>query len=209
MPSKMKRNAKKDPSEAVEQERLCEWLNAKNVAFFAVPNGGLRMKRTAAALKRQGVKAGVPDLIIIDHPTMELDGQQIKFVGVALELKRQSERPAAPAEDLRDQPFKGASEAQRHWLNKFSQRGWVSMVAYGALDAMLKLVACNILTYDDFSPEERLMLGIVSPEELEQSDQSDQSMHPQTEDEALATQDNPNPSETSQDPSGDAPDTQR
>ena len=209
MPSKMKRNAKKYPSEAAEQERLCEWLNAKNVAYFAVPNGGLRMKRTAASLKRQGVKAGVPDLLIIDHPTMELDGQLVKFVGVALELKRQSERPATPAEDLRDQPFKGASEAQRHWLNKFSQRGWVSMVAYGALDAMLKLVACNILAYEDFSAEERLMLGIVSPEELEQSAQSDPNTHPQTEDEALATLDNPDSSATAQDHAEDGSDIQR
>ena len=92
MVSKIKRNARKYPSEAQEQEQLCKWLSAKNITYFAVPNGGLRSKRTGAQLKKQGVKAGVPDLLIIDHPTMVLDGQQVRFVGVALEAQRQSER---------------------------------------------------------------------------------------------------------------------
>ena len=33
--------------------------------WYAVPNGGLRNKRVAADLKRQGVKAGVPDLAFV------------------------------------------------------------------------------------------------------------------------------------------------
>ena len=32
---------------------------------FAIPNGGLRNKITAARMKREGVKAGVPDIQII------------------------------------------------------------------------------------------------------------------------------------------------
>lgn len=33
--------------------------------FFAIPNGGWRAKKTGADLKRQGVKAGVADLVIM------------------------------------------------------------------------------------------------------------------------------------------------
>jgi hypothetical protein len=165
MPSKRRSNASRYPSEAQEQEQLVKWLDAKGVTYFAVPNGGLRTLRTAAGLKRQGVKAGVPDMLIIDHPVMEIDGVARTFVGVALELKRQSERPAEPAEDFRDQPFKGASEAQRRWLARFSERGWISLVAYGALDAVLKLVYCNVITLERLEPAERVMLGLADPRE--------------------------------------------
>ena len=105
------------PSEAKEQEQLVKWLDAKGVTYFAVPNGGLRTKATAASLKRQGVKAGVPDILVVDHARVEMDGEMRTFVGVALELKKQSERPKnLDSEDYRDQPFKGASESQRRWF---------------------------------------------------------------------------------------------
>ena len=178
MVSKIRKNRSKYPTEAQEQEQLCKWLTAKGVCYFAVPNGGLRLKRTGLQLKKQGVKAGVPDLLIIDHPNMVVDGETVRFVGVALELKRQSERPKELADDLRDQPFKGATEAQRAWLNKFSKRGWISFVAYGALDAMLKLVACGILPIESFNEEERLLLGIEAPPE--QSEQPDHHTPDQT-----------------------------
>lgn len=159
MVSKARRSATKCPTEAQEQEQLCKWLTAKNVNYFAVPNGGKRHKRTAQSLKRQGVKAGIPDLLIIDHPMMEIDGEMVRMVGVALELKRQSLRPKEKVADLRDQPFQGASEVQRWWLNKFSERGWLSFVAYGALDAMLKLVSCGVIPVDRFNDEEKMLLN--------------------------------------------------
>ena len=33
--------------------------------YFAVPNGGLRSKRVASRLKAMGVRAGVPDLVVL------------------------------------------------------------------------------------------------------------------------------------------------
>lgn len=50
------------------QEALVAHLRArapKNCYWFAVPNGGYRHPREAAALKRAGVRAGVPDLAFI------------------------------------------------------------------------------------------------------------------------------------------------
>jgi hypothetical protein len=177
MPSKRKASAASYPSEAQEQEQLAKWLDGKGVTYFAVPNGGLRAKRTAAALKRQGVKPGVPDLLIIDHAHMEIENEIKRFVGVALELKRQSERPKEAATDYRDQPFKGASEAQRRWLNRFSERGWISLVAYGALDAVVKLVYCNIIPIDRLEPAELVMLGLATKDEAESILSVDQIDH--------------------------------
>jgi hypothetical protein len=43
---------------------------------FAVPNGGRRDKITGAILKREGVKAGVPDIIVVR------DGGSVAFIEV-------------------------------------------------------------------------------------------------------------------------------
>lgn len=37
----------------------------KGVTFFAVPNGGVRSAREAAIMQGLGVRAGVPDLIVV------------------------------------------------------------------------------------------------------------------------------------------------
>ena len=53
------------PTEDQDQESLVNYLDAyhPDLDYFAVPNGGFRSKRTAGKLKKQGVKAGVPDMV--------------------------------------------------------------------------------------------------------------------------------------------------
>ena len=49
------------------QRDVCKFLPLAlpvDAVFFAIPNGGLRSKKTAARLSGQGVRAGVPDLCI-------------------------------------------------------------------------------------------------------------------------------------------------
>jgi hypothetical protein len=67
------RDEEKDAARATEhqeQSMLMQWceLASKRVPvlglLFAIPNGGLRDVRVAAKLKREGVKAGVPDLCL-------------------------------------------------------------------------------------------------------------------------------------------------
>src|SRR5262245_46077094 len=60
----------KHSSEHVEQVALFKWA-ARNQGrepllclLFAIPNGGKRDKVTAARLKAEGVKAGVPDICL-------------------------------------------------------------------------------------------------------------------------------------------------
>lgn len=60
----------KKRSEATEQERVINWCvyNASEhpelKLIYHIPNGGSRNQLEAANLKRQGVKAGVPDLTL-------------------------------------------------------------------------------------------------------------------------------------------------
>lgn len=45
--------------------KTLETILTPETAFFAVPNGGARSRIEAAILKGQGVKAGVPDLVLV------------------------------------------------------------------------------------------------------------------------------------------------
>ena len=59
---------------------------------FAVPNGGKRDKITGAILKREGVKAGVPDIVIVRN------GGFVAFI----EVKTQAGRLSNSQVDWRD-----------------------------------------------------------------------------------------------------------
>ena len=74
------------PTEHDEQVALFQWAELNEGAMpelallFAVPNGGYRPMTTAAQLKAEGVKAGVPDVC--------LPVARGRFHGLWLELKR-------------------------------------------------------------------------------------------------------------------------
>ena len=59
-----------DPLESVHQELLIRTAALHERQYpelrylYAVPNGGFRHKATAAAMQRQGVRRGVPDLVL-------------------------------------------------------------------------------------------------------------------------------------------------
>lgn len=73
-----------------------EKILTPETAVFAVPNGGARSKIEAAILKGQGVKAGVPDLVLIH------DGRAF-----GLELKAMNGR-LSPAQKERHADLAGA-----------------------------------------------------------------------------------------------------
>lgn len=57
--------------ESIEQQKLITWWHLAHHHYgvpeqllFAVPNGGMRSIKTAARLKTEGVRAGVPDLML-------------------------------------------------------------------------------------------------------------------------------------------------
>lgn len=61
----------------VEQHPELKWI-------FAVPNGGLRDKITAAKLKHEGVKPGVPD-VMVPIPCAQ-------YAGLFIEMKRSADK---------------------------------------------------------------------------------------------------------------------
>ncbi len=74
----------------------------------AIPNGGKRSAKTAADLKAEGVKRGVPDYL--------LPVRRGEHVGLAIELKTATGR---------------TSPEQREWLGHLAEHGWQAVVARG------------------------------------------------------------------------------
>lgn len=100
--------------ESGHQEALFSWA-AYNVRrmpeleyLHHIPNGGRRDKATAAALKRQGVKAGVPDV--------HLPAPRGEYHGLYIELKAGSNT---------------TTQNQRNWLKFLRQQGYYTAVCYG------------------------------------------------------------------------------
>ena len=99
--------------ESGHQEALFNWAeyNMQRMPeleyLHHVPNGGKRDKATAIALKRQGVKAGVPDI--------ELPAPRGEYHGLYIELKAGSNTTTAN---------------QKRWLKFLRQQGYYTAVCY-------------------------------------------------------------------------------
>jgi hypothetical protein len=97
--------------------QLAEYLDWLNVVWFHCPNEGRRDIRTAVNLKRMGLKAGVPDILILHR----VPGNP-NIRGIAIEMKRE----------------KGGvvSLAQAQFMAKLNEQGWATHVAKGFEDAV-------------------------------------------------------------------------
>lgn len=100
-------------SEAQEQETIVEWLEWHRVPFYAIPNGGKRNPSEAAHMKRQGVRAGVPDLCI-----PRASGG---YHGLYIELKVGKNKP---------------TDNQVAWIKRLRAEGYAAFVCYGADSAI-------------------------------------------------------------------------
>lgn len=106
-----------NPPEEIEQRTLAQWLDMHGIAWFHPPNGGDRNQIVGRKLKIQGVKRGVPDVMIVDPPPLYPSN-----VGTAIELKRR----------------KGGhlTDEQKEWLETLQERGWATAVCRGADEAI-------------------------------------------------------------------------
>jgi hypothetical protein len=95
------------------QETVARFLDSLEVAWNHCPNGGNRNSREGASLKRQGVKAGFPDISIFEP--------RGSFHGLFIELKRDGEKPRAN---------------QLIWLNDLYSKGYQTAVT----DSMEELI---------------------------------------------------------------------
>ena len=103
------------PLEASEQIALFQWAEMAAGRYpelrmmYHCPNGGFREAREAHNLRRQGVKAGVPDIV--------LPVPRGGYHGLYIELKRR----------------KGGrlSDEQRVWLDRLNRLGYRAIVCQG------------------------------------------------------------------------------
>lgn len=115
------RNVRID-KEAGAQEMIINWANMRRGMYpelellFHIPNGGKRNALEAAHLKRQGVKAGVPDLF--------LPVPRGVYHGLFIELKVGKNKQ---------------TENQKHWQQLLTEQGYISLVCYGWEEAVEKI----------------------------------------------------------------------
>ena len=107
-------------SEADEQAILFQWAAyfPELEYMFAVPNGGSRHPAEAANLKRQGVKAGVPDVC--------LPLPRGKYHGLYIEMKVGRNKP---------------TDKQNEWLAHLKSVGYETAVCYGFEEARDTILA--------------------------------------------------------------------
>ena len=105
-------------SEHEEQVALVQWFrdNFKEPDYiiFAVPNGGKRCGAEAERLRKEGVKSGVSDLIILSHGKV-----------IFLEMKKLNGK---------------LSDKQKEFNENVEYLGFISIVGYGASDASKKIL---------------------------------------------------------------------
>ena len=98
---------------------MIDWANLMSSThkelslLFHIPNGGSRNRLEAINLKRQGVKAGVPDLFL----PVSRHGKN----GLFIEMKFGKNRTT----DLQDE-----------WLKNLNKQGYAAVVCYGFDDAV-------------------------------------------------------------------------
>lgn len=102
----------KPMKEAQIQRTVAEALDRAGVVWFHPPNEN-KLLSTAdnpghlmGMMKREGLKPGVPDCLILTAPPKAED----HFCGVALEIKAGSNTP---------------TDHQEEWLDKLSAEGWL------------------------------------------------------------------------------------
>ena len=116
------------PTEGEEQARLfswCQmqlWQHPELGLLFHIPNGGSRNKAEAGRFKAEGVKAGVPDLM--------LPVARGGFHGIFIEMKRLDGGRVRPE--------------QKAWMDKLKEQGYQAVVCRGwegASEALLRYLA--------------------------------------------------------------------
>lgn len=110
--------------ESAEQQTLFQWAELQKgkhpelSLMYHIPNGGKRNKLEAIRLKKEGVKAGVPDICL---PVARLN-----YHGLYIELKAKKGK---------------ASDNQVIWIEKLKEQGYIVVICYGWEDAKRVILA--------------------------------------------------------------------
>lgn len=105
------------PRESTDQVAIARYLDYKGILWLHPPNEGKRTPWQGAHLKRQGMKSGAPDILILEPPPGHPGAR-----GVLIELKRESGGVV--------------SEAQLKFFELAEPLGWMCKVCFGADEAL-------------------------------------------------------------------------
>jgi len=137
-----KRQQNRKRSEATEQEALMEWCVWQQGKYpelgliYHIPNGGSRNTLEAVNLKRQGVKAGVPDLCL----PVAKNG----FHGLYIEMKYGKNK---------------TTQNQEEWLEALKEQGYFTTVCYGAEEA--KWIIARYLQFPGYPAMESRAIQMI------------------------------------------------
>lgn len=110
------------PSEHDEQVAFIQWLELTGYMFSAIPNGGVRHIGQAMKLKAEGVRPGVPDVLVIVNRML-----------VWIEMKRKDLKPKRGGSG-------GVSLDQKKWIKALNECSNCEVfVCYGAVEAIEKI----------------------------------------------------------------------
>ena len=132
--------AQAPPLESIEQQSLFAWAGLREQQhpelkdLFAVPNGAFKSKAMAAKFQREGLKPGVPD-IILPHAR-----------GVYHALYVEMKRKRVPGKRVELRVGTRPSDEQLDWHLRLRAAGNCVFVAYGweeARDYILGYLALN------------------------------------------------------------------
>jgi len=98
------------------QKAVARYLDTIGAFWFHCPNGGSRNAIEASKLKGMGVKAGIPDCLVLD--------QRRGYSGLAIELKVGYNKP---------------SESQMDVLDKLVHKNWLVIVCW-SLDEVITMI---------------------------------------------------------------------
>jgi hypothetical protein len=107
-------------TEHQHQKALIQWADASAAAYpelkllYAIPNGGHRTKRTAAKMRAEGVRRGVPDLC--------LPVARGGFHGLYIELKRPRAKSVSPGK---------LTAEQLQWHEALDRQGYLVQTCWG------------------------------------------------------------------------------
>ena len=119
-------SSKSTPSEHAEQAALIAWYDRAygNKALFAIPNGGHRHAAIGLKMKLEGVRPGVPDLMLAKPLG--------SYHGLFIEMKRAKGGRVSPE--------------QKDWLEYLNNAGYKAVVCKGFLEAK-EAIKCYLSTH--------------------------------------------------------------
>ena len=108
------------PTEHQEQAAFVAWCDLHPIAkhIFAIPNGANKSPAARMKFKREGLRAGVPDLFL---PVRRNDGPEVSRFGLFIEMKRKGEKP---------------SLSQLQWHHYLRKQDYEVRVCYSADEAI-------------------------------------------------------------------------